>query len=50
MTSGAAPRLAPRSTDLASLSTAIRSLLAPDLRPAFLGLGSFGGPWHHRND
>jgi poly(A) polymerase len=41
-----APRLAPLSTDLASLATAVRSLVAPDLRPAFLGLGSFGGPWH----
>jgi poly(A) polymerase len=37
-------------TDLASLATAVRGLITPELRPAFLGLGSFGGPWHHRND
>ena len=49
-TSGAAPRLPPLSTDLTSLATAVRSLITPELRPAFLGLGSFGGPWHHRND
>jgi poly(A) polymerase len=49
-TTGASPRLPPLSTDLTSLATAVRALIAPELRPAFLGLGSFGGPWHHRND
>jgi hypothetical protein len=38
--------LPPLSTDLASLATAVRSLITPELRPAFLGLGNFGGPWH----
>jgi poly(A) polymerase len=42
----AAPRLPPLSTDLTSLATAVRSLITPELRPAFLGLGNFGGPWH----
>jgi poly(A) polymerase len=44
-TSGA-PRLPALSTDLTALASAVRGLIAPDLRPAFLGLGSFGGPWH----
>jgi poly(A) polymerase len=39
----AAPRIA---TDLTSLAAAARSLLVPDLRPAFLGVGTFGGRWH----
>ena len=34
----------PLATDLGSLATAARSLVAP-LRPAFLGTGAFGGPW-----
>jgi poly(A) polymerase len=43
---GSGSRLPPLSTDLGALATAVQSLLAPELRPAFLGLGSFGGPWH----
>jgi poly(A) polymerase len=35
-------------TDLASLAAAVRSLLGPDLRPAFLGTGGFGGPWQRQ--
>ena len=31
--------------NLTALATAARALLAPELRPAFLGAGSFGGPW-----
>ncbi|HLK92154.1 MAG TPA: polynucleotide adenylyltransferase PcnB [Polyangia bacterium] len=30
---------------LAALGAAARALMAPDLRPAFLGAGGFGGPW-----
>jgi hypothetical protein len=30
---------------LAALGAAARALVAPDLRPAFLGAGGFGGPW-----
>jgi poly(A) polymerase len=41
-----APSLAPIALDLGSLGAAARALLAPDLRPAFLGGGSFGGPWN----
>jgi poly(A) polymerase len=36
-------------TDLRSLAAAARSLLLPDLRPAFFGTGAFGGRWN-RND
>ena len=36
--------------DLGSLASAARALLAPDLRPAFLGSGGFGGPWAARGD
>jgi len=49
-TLAASPRSAPMATDLASLATAVRTLIAPELRPAFLGLGSFGGPWHRTSD
>jgi hypothetical protein len=31
--------------NLAALATAARALLSPELRPAFLGAGAFGGPW-----
>src|SRR5450631_828710 len=31
--------------NLAALATAARALLSPELRPAFLGVGAFGGPW-----
>jgi hypothetical protein len=44
--SGSAGRLSPLPTDLGSLAAAVRSLTTPELRPAFLGLGSFGGPWN----
>jgi poly(A) polymerase len=44
--SGSAGRLPPLPTDLGSLAAAVRSLTTPELRPAFLGLGSFGGPWN----
>lgn len=40
------PSLPPLAPDLASLAAAARSLLVPVPRPAFLGLGSFGGPWN----
>ena len=36
--------------DLGSLASAARALLTPDLRPAFLGSGGFGGPWAARGD
>jgi len=32
--------------DLGALAAAARALLTPDLRPAFLGAGTFGGPWN----
>jgi hypothetical protein len=38
--------LPPLPLDLGSLGVAARALLTPDLRPAFLGGGSFGGPWN----
>ncbi len=41
-----APSLPPLPLDLGSLGVAARALLTPDLRPAFLGGGSFGGPWN----
>ena len=31
--------------NLAALASAARALLSPELRPAFLGGGAFGGPW-----
>jgi hypothetical protein len=34
--------------DLDGLLAATRSLLASSSRPAFLGSGSFGGPWSSR--
>ena len=37
-------------TDLGSLASAVRTLITPDLRPAFLGNGAFGGPWANRQD
>jgi poly(A) polymerase len=36
--------------DLGSLAAAARALITPDLRPAFLGSGGFGGPWAARGD
>ncbi len=36
--------------DLGSLAAAARALVTPDLRPAFLGSGGFGGPWAARAD
>jgi poly(A) polymerase len=45
------PHHAPRETvpvDLDGLLAATRSLLATSARPAFLGSGSFGGPWSNR--
>jgi len=51
---GGAPRPAPAPSappmDLGSLAAAARSLLTTELRPAFLGSGSFGGPWAARAD
>ncbi len=51
---GPPPRVAPPppapQMDLGSLAAAARALLAPDLRPAFLGSGGFGGPWAARGD
>ena len=46
------PSLAPATmaTDLGSLASAVRTLITPDLRPAFLGNGAFGGPWAQRQD
>ncbi|HEY6477550.1 MAG TPA: polynucleotide adenylyltransferase PcnB [Polyangia bacterium] len=44
----AAPALPPM--NLAALGDAARALLASDLRPAFLGGGSFGGPWNRDAD
>jgi hypothetical protein len=41
----AAPPLPPIRTDLRSLAAAARSLVTPELRPAFCGTGTFGGPW-----
>ncbi|HXJ20772.1 MAG TPA: polynucleotide adenylyltransferase PcnB [Polyangia bacterium] len=40
----------PPPADLGSLAAAARALLTPDLRPAFLGSGGFGGPWASRAD
>jgi hypothetical protein len=31
--------------NLSALAVAARALLTPELRPAFLGAGPFGGPW-----
>ncbi|HVZ87420.1 MAG TPA: polynucleotide adenylyltransferase PcnB [Polyangia bacterium] len=39
------PATAAPPMDLGSLASAARALLTPDLRPAFLGAGGFGGPW-----
>jgi poly(A) polymerase len=51
---GGAPRSAPVPSappmDLGTLASAARALLTPDLRPAFLGSGGFGGPWAARGD
>ena len=47
-TSPVSPSLPPM--DLGSLASAARALLTPDLRPAFLGSGGFGGPWAARGD
>jgi len=46
------PSVAPATmaTDLGSLASAVRTLITPDLRPAFLGNGAFGGPWAQRQD
>jgi poly(A) polymerase len=41
---------APPPMDMGALAAAARALLAPDLRPAFLGSGGFGGPWAARGD
>jgi poly(A) polymerase len=43
-----APREAAVPVDLDGLLAATRSLLASSSRPAFLGSGSFGGPWSSR--
>jgi hypothetical protein len=32
--------------NLAALAAAAHALVTPELRPAFLGAGSFGGPWN----
>ncbi len=47
-TAPVSPSLPPM--DLGSLASAARALLTPDLRPAFLGSGGFGGPWAARGD
>ena len=32
--------------DLGALAAAVRNLVGPQLRPAFYGTGTFGGPWN----